>query len=89
MGAAQTTWKYVVEYRADGGEPKRIELKQATGLLGPKMINPAEGQSVPLLLDRKSGEVRFDADNPAINLKASYKAEQAKRDADFKKKLSG
>ncbi len=89
MGQMQTKWKYVVEYRVDGGEPKRVELKQATGLLGPKMINPSKGQSVPLLLDRKSGEVRFDEDNPAINLKASYKADQAKRDADFKKKLSG
>ena len=58
-------------------------------MLGPKMINPAKGHSVPLLLDRRSGEVRFDEDNPAINLKASYKADRAKRDADFNKKLSG
>lgn len=89
MGATQTSWKYVVEYTLDGGDPKRVEIKQASGLLGPTMINPSKGQRVPLLLDRKSGDVRFDDDDPAINLKASLKADQTKRDAAFKKKLSG
>ncbi|WP_035844308.1 hypothetical protein [Kitasatospora azatica] len=88
-GSSTTQWKYVVEYRVDGGEPQRVELKQVWGLLGKKMINPPTGHDVPLLLDTTSGKVRFDVDHPAINFKAIYKADKAKRDAEFRKKLNG
>ena len=81
----QTQWEYVVEYSVDGGDPQRVMLKQAASWIwGMKMINPSEGQSVPLLLNRRSGKVRFDAKNPRINREAIYKRDKATRDAAFK-----
>jgi hypothetical protein len=81
----QTQWEYVVEYSVDGGESQRATLKQAASWVwGMKMINPAEGHSVPLLLNRGSGKVRFDVENPRINREAISKREKANRDAAFK-----
>jgi hypothetical protein len=83
--------KYVVEYSVDGAEPQRIELKQVAYKLGGamKMINPPKGSAVPLLLNRRSGKVRFDADDPRLNEKAIYEREQGKRDREFDDALKG
>ena len=89
-GHRTTTWRYVVEYSVDGGEAQRAEVKQATYFTGtPKMINPPEGSRVPLLLHRRSGKVRFDADDPRINEKAVYEREQAGRRKRFDDALKG
>lgn len=84
----QTQWEYVVEYSVDGGEPQRVRLKQAASWIwGMSMINPPEGHNVPLLLSRRSGNVRFDVKNPRINRKAIDQRDEAKRGAEFKKAL--
>lgn len=75
-----------MEYSADGGEPRRVTLRQASSWIGGNtMINPPEGHNVPLLLNRRSGKVRFDAKNPRINTKAINEREKAQRDAAFKR----
>lgn len=80
-GGANVRMKYVVEYQVDGGEPKRVELKQAWALNGlPKMVDVSNRREVPLLLNRRSGKVRFDTKNPAINYKAWVKDDE-RRDA--------
>ena len=83
--------KYVVEYSIDGGELQRTELRQVAYKLGGamKMINPPKGSPVPLLLHRKSGKVRFDADDPRINEKAIDERDQVKRDKNFEDALNG
>jgi hypothetical protein len=81
---------YVVEYRVDGGPRQRVELKRVMGWgAWPKMISPLEGEKVPLLLDRASGEVRFDVDDPALSFKAARKAIKAGQDADYERALEG
>jgi hypothetical protein len=83
QGASAARWKYIVEICPAGEEARRVEIKQDWGLLRRKMINPMEGSRFPLLLDAKSGDVRFDVDDPAINWKASMKADAAKREREF------
>ena len=73
--------EYVVEYQADDGEAKRVSLKEKVG----KMVSPAVGASVPLLVDRKTGEVHWDIKNPQLNLSASLKAHKAAEQAEFDK----
>lgn len=88
-GSTMTRWKYVIEYSLDGGDSKRVELKQAWGLFAKKMINPSEGSRVPLLVNRRTGKVRFDVKDPAINWKVSLKADEAKGKDRFKRELDG
>lgn len=89
QAGTQSFWEYVVEYKVDG-ESRRATLKQAASWIwGTKMINVAEGHSVPLLLDRKSGKVRFDVKDPRINRAAVIKRERAKQDAKFNRAKSG
>jgi hypothetical protein len=83
----ETRWKYVVEYQDDGGEPQRVELKQEWGWLTKRMINVSG--SVPLLLDRRSGKVRFDWKNPEINWKAHLEQSERKSESDFERALKG
>ena len=89
-GHRTTQWQYVVEYSVDGGEPQRAKVKQVAYKLGGamKMINPPEGTEVPLLLNRRSGKVRFDADDPRINEKAIFEREAAGRKRKFDDALS-
>jgi hypothetical protein len=88
--ALMSRHKYVIEYRVDAGQVQRVELKQPWPFWRqfPKIINPPKGSAVPLLLNRGSGKLRFDVKNPAINRKASLKANKASRDADFSKALN-
>jgi len=74
-GSTMTRWKYVVEYSLDGGESKRVELRQAWGLFAKKMISPPEGTRVPLIVNRRTGNVRFDVKDPALNWKVAFKAD--------------
>ena len=83
--------EYVVEYSVDGGEPQRVKLEQVAYRLGGamKMINPPDGSKVPLLLHRRSGKVRFDADDPRINEKSVFEREKAQRNRRFDDALNG
>jgi hypothetical protein len=89
-GHRTTQWRYVVEYSVDG-QRRRAEVKQVgyklTGTM--KMINPPNGTEVPLLLHRRSGKVRFDADDPRINEKAVFERERAERKQRFDDALKG
>ncbi|MDQ3936287.1 MAG: hypothetical protein M3340_16835 [Actinomycetota bacterium] len=89
-GHRTTQHEYVVEYSIDGGEPQRAKIKQVAYWRGTmKMINPPDGSKVPLLLHRRSGKVRFDADDPRINEKAVYEREEAERKRQFNDALNG
>ena len=84
-----TQWKYVVEYTVPGGEPKRVELKQAMGFNALKMKNPGVGAKVPLLLHH-SGKVEFDLDDPRIAIKPDGATTERKRQKSaYKKALDG
>jgi hypothetical protein len=78
--------EYIVESLADGAR-KRVELKQACGLTGPKMLDRSPDAVVPLLLNRSSGEVRFDDENPRINFKAYLKAQSEEKKSGWDKAL--
>ena len=77
--------EYVVEYAADDGSSKRTTLLEQRG----KIIRPSIGDTVPLLLDRKSGKVKWDLKNPALDARAARKADEAAENAEFEAKLKG
>ena len=83
IGPLASQHEYIVEYKAQSGEPQRVVLKEKYG----KMNSPGKGASVPLLLDRKSGKVQWDLKNPKLNLKASLKAHDEAEKAAFDAKL--
>ena len=61
-------------------------------LNGFKMIDPAVGTSVPLLIDTRSGTVKFDVDDPRIaNPMRRDKLDERHRAADeaYKRALNG
>lgn len=76
-----------MEYRVDDGEPQRVELKQEWGWLSKRMINVSG--KVPLLLNRRSGKVRFEWKDPRINWKAHVEQSERKRRSDFDEALRG
>ena len=76
--------EYIVKYHVDGSEPQRVVLKEKYG----KMNSPAKGASVPLLVDRKSGKVRWDLKDPKLNLKSYPKAQEEAKKAAFNAKLN-
>jgi len=83
--------EYVVEYTHDG-EAQRAELVQEMGLNAFKMIDPPIGTSVPLLIDARSGKVKFDVDDPRItNPMRRDKVNERNRAADeaYKRALNG
>jgi hypothetical protein len=79
---------YVVEYAVDG-ETKRAKLKQVITLVGIfKMIDPGVGWKVPLLLDVRSGKVKFDVNDPKIAVPGrSQKGSDKQGAAAFKRAL--
>ncbi|MCB0957181.1 MAG: hypothetical protein KDB06_12925 [Ilumatobacter sp.] len=79
--------KYVVEYQLPGGDPVRVELKDEEKFGNRVMTQLAEGATAPLLVDPKSGKVRFDADDPRINLKARREARKREEGDAFKRAL--
>jgi hypothetical protein len=89
-GGSRQQYKYLIEYAIPGGAAQRVELKRVMGWgTFPKMIAPDDGDKVPLLVDRRSGKVRFDVKNPAINRRARVKAAKARVNADYDKALNG
>ncbi|RDH77123.1 hypothetical protein DVS77_16955 [Mycolicibacterium moriokaense] len=88
-GETVTRMKYVVEYVLDG-KRERVELKQSRSwLLEPNMIDVMVGARVPLLVNPRTGRVRFDSRHPSINLKAALKRQKATSDAAFRRSLHG
>jgi hypothetical protein len=89
-GGSFQSRKYVVEYTVDGGPPQRVELSRVRGWgYWPRMINPHDGSNVPLLLNRRSGKVRFDVKDPAINFRARRKAAEADENAQYDRAMKG
>ncbi|MEZ5272553.1 MAG: hypothetical protein R2694_09635 [Ilumatobacteraceae bacterium] len=86
-GVRYTRMKYVVEYRLPGGDPVRVELKDEEKFGNRVMTQLAEGATAPLLVDPKSGKVRFDADDPRINLKARREVRKREEGDAFKRAL--
>jgi hypothetical protein len=84
VGPLASQHEYIIEYQVEGAEPQRVVLKEKYG----KMNSPGKGASVPLLLDRKSGKVTWDVNDPKLNLKAYLKAQEAAKKAAFNAKLN-
>lgn len=81
--------KYVVEYQLPGAGVERVELKGAERFGVKTMKGLTKGATAPLLVDRKSGRVRFDTDDPRINLKAQTARNKRRDDEEFEKALKG
>lgn len=81
--------KYVVEYRLPGAEAQRVELKEAEKFGGKVMVSLNKGATAPLLVNRRSGKVRFDADDPRINLKSRRDGSKRRDEDEFEKALRG
>jgi hypothetical protein len=88
-GQWYTRLKYVVEYELSGAGVERVELKEPERFGVKQMKGLTKGMDVPLLVDRKSGKVRFDTDDPRINLKAQSKRSRQRDDEEFEKTLRG
>ncbi len=88
-GQQYTRMKYVVEFERPGAGAERLELKEAEKLGSKVMRSLTKGDTAPLLIDTKSGKVRFDTDDPRINLKVRM-AKSKRRESDrFKGALAG
>lgn len=88
-GANYTRMKYVVEYRDPSGELVRTEVLETEKFGSKAMKSLTREDAAPLLIERKSGKVKFDIDDPRIDVKA--RTRKAKRDdeADFQRALKG
>lgn len=86
-GTPYLRMKYVVGYQLAGAAPVRVELKEPERF-GTKVIRSlTRGEVVPLLVDARSGKVRFDVDDPAINRKAARERARRRGDDDFRSAL--
>lgn len=81
--------KYVVEYQLPGAGVERVELKEAERFGVKQMKGLIKDATAPLLVDRKSGKVRFDTDDRRINLKAQNARSKRRDDEEFDKALKG
>ncbi len=88
-GQWYTRMKYVVEYQLPGTGAERVELKEAERFGSKVMKGLTKDATAPLLVDRKSGKVRFDTDDPRINLKAQTARGKRRDDEEFEKALKG
>ena len=88
-GAQYTRMKYVVEFERPGVGMERIELKEAEKFGSKVMTSLTRGDTAPLLVDEKSGKVRFDTDDPRINVKAWVAKTKRRGDDEFKRALEG
>ncbi|MEO6628692.1 MAG: hypothetical protein ABIP03_09000 [Aquihabitans sp.] len=86
-GLAYRRMKYVVECRVPGEAVQRLELKETERFGSKVMRSLNKGETVPLLVDRSSGKIRFDVDDPQINLKVWIKKVKQREDSNFKKAL--
>jgi hypothetical protein len=88
-GQWYTRMKYVVEFQRPGAGVERVELVEPEKL-GTKVIaSLSRGSAVPLLVDPKSDKVRFDTDDPRINLKTRTRQGKQRDDDEFEKALKG
>jgi hypothetical protein len=88
-GQWYTRMTYVVEFQRPGAGVERVELVEPEKL-GTKVIAPlSRGSAVPLLVDPKSDKVRFDTDDPRINLKTRTRQSKQRDDDEFEKALKG
>lgn len=83
-GIVYRRMKYVVEYHLPGEAVQRAEVLETEKLGSKVMRSLNKGETVPLLVDRRSGDVRFDVDDERINLKAWIKRTKARQDDDFR-----
>ena len=88
-GQWYTRMKYVVEYQLPGAGVERVELKETERFGAKVMKSLTRDSTAPLLVDRKSGKVRFDTDDPRINLKAQTARSKQRDDEEFEKALEG
>ena len=88
-GQWYTRLKYVVEYELPGAGVERVELREAERFGVKQMKGLTKGMAAPLLVDRQSGKVRFDTDDPRINLKAQSRRNKQRDDEEFEKTLRG
>ena len=88
-GQLYTRLKYVVEFERPGAGIERVELKEAEKLGGKVMRPLTKGDTAPLLVDAKSGKVRFDTNDPRINLKVWMAEVQRREDDHFEEALAG
>ena len=88
-GQWYTRMKYVVEYQLPGADVQRVELKETERFGAKVMKSLTRDSTAPLLVDRKSGKVRFDTDDPRINLKAQIGRSKQRDDEEFEKALKG
>jgi hypothetical protein len=86
-GQWYTRMKYVVEYQAPDGGSERVELKETEKFGSKVMTSLTKGDAAPLLVDRKSGKVRFDTDDPRINLKTRIRNTKRSEDDEFKRAM--
>lgn len=88
-GQWYTRMKYVVEYQTPEGTSERVELKETEKFGAKVMASLTKGSTAPLLVDQKSGKVRFDTDDPRINLKARAARGKRRDKDDFDQALKG
>ncbi len=88
-GQWYTRMKYVVEYQLPGGGVERVELKEPEKFGVKVMKGLTKGATAPLLVDLKSGKVRFDTDDPRVNLKAQRQRSKRRDDEEFETALKG
>ncbi len=81
--------KYVVEYQLPGAGVERVELKEAERFGANVMKGLTKDATAPLLVDQKSGRVRFDTDDPRINLKTQAARSKRREDEEFDEVLKG
>lgn len=84
-----TRMKYVVEYERPGAGAEWVELKEPEKFGTNMMRTLTRGMTAPLLVDTKSGKVRFDTDDPQINLKAWISQSKRNDEDDPEKVLKG
>jgi hypothetical protein len=88
-GQQYTRMKYVIEFERPGAGIERVELKETERLGSKVMRSLTTGDTAPLLVDAKSGKVRFDTDDPRINLKVRMSKVKHREDDRFKEALDG
>lgn len=79
-------WQWIVEYRDDDGVDRRVEAQQV-GRFIRWMVAVHQGMTVPLLVHRRSGKVRFDHKHPDINARAAMKRDDARRRGEWEHTL--
>ena len=64
-----------------------IEVKETEKLGAKVMCSLTKGSTAPLLVDRRSGKVRFDTADPRINLKARRRRGRRQDEDEFQRAL--